>query len=558
MSDPVLPRRADACTATARGRRLRRRGLRLRPPPGPVRLDGAHAGDAPHRGRARRRRRPQHHRGRPRGPRGAAPLRRDPRAGLPVGRLPPLPGLRAHRPDRGVDPGRPGRVGAAPSTPVRGWRAAGRCGPRTRRCAGWPTWPGCPPEAGGCFVAGGTMGNLSALVAARATPGRPGRPGRRPGPTGGPSSRGLAAHSSVQASAGVMDADAGRRARRAAHRRRPRPGPGRGRRPGLRRGGHRRDDQPGPGRRPGRRSPTPVPQAGVWLHVDGAYGAGRPGRARRPGHRFAGIERADSFIVDPHKWLFAPFDACALLYRDPAGAKAAHAQHAGLPRRPQRERRLEPVRLRRPPDPPGAGPAVLVLAGRPRHAGLRRGRRALPGHRPGRRRPGPRRRPTSSWSSSRSCRSWPSAASGGPRPTTSPGPAACWIRDWRSSSPPPTPASTILRLCIVNPRTTVDDVAPRPRLAGLTGPRLQTLCRRPSASRPCPRGRLFSRDEAHIRDGRGGQLTGQGPHRFVVGSTAQEPGPAGHPPEARPLHQRRSRHHEPVAARRGVRHRGRG
>jgi L-2,4-diaminobutyrate decarboxylase len=44
--------------------------------------------------------------------------------------------------------------------------------------------------------------------------------------------------------------------------------------------------------------------------------------------RFDGIERADSFIVDPHKWLFAPFDSCALLYRDPAVARAAHTQHA--------------------------------------------------------------------------------------------------------------------------------------------------------------------------------------------------------------------------------------
>ncbi len=65
---------------------------------------------------------------------------------------------------------------------------------------------------------------------------------------------------------------------------------------------------------------------GWWMHVDGAYGAA--GLAA-PSVRalFNGIERADSYIVDPHKWLFAPFDCCALLYRDPAHARAAHRQH---------------------------------------------------------------------------------------------------------------------------------------------------------------------------------------------------------------------------------------
>jgi glutamate/tyrosine decarboxylase-like PLP-dependent enzyme len=66
---------------------------------------------------------------------------------------------------------------------------------------------------------------------------------------------------------------------------------------------------------------------GVWFHVDGAYGgAGLAAPSVRA--RYTGIERADSYIVDPHKWLFAPFDCCALLYRDPAEAKRAHTQHA--------------------------------------------------------------------------------------------------------------------------------------------------------------------------------------------------------------------------------------
>jgi len=67
---------------------------------------------------------------------------------------------------------------------------------------------------------------------------------------------------------------------------------------------------------------------GVWMHVDGAYG-GAALAAPSVRDRFAGIEHADSFIVDPHKWLFAPFDSCALLYRNPGLARAAHTQQAG-------------------------------------------------------------------------------------------------------------------------------------------------------------------------------------------------------------------------------------
>jgi len=69
-------------------------------------------------------------------------------------------------------------------------------------------------------------------------------------------------------------------------------------------------------------------ERGWWLHVDGAYGgAGLAAPTVRP--LFDGIEHADSFIVDPHKWLFAPYDCCALLYRDPEIARAALTQKAG-------------------------------------------------------------------------------------------------------------------------------------------------------------------------------------------------------------------------------------
>ena len=66
--------------------------------------------------------------------------------------------------------------------------------------------------------------------------------------------------------------------------------------------------------------------AGIWYHVDGAYGLAGI-LSDKTKYLFDGTELADSFIVDPHKWLFAPFDACALVYRNPALAKAAHTQH---------------------------------------------------------------------------------------------------------------------------------------------------------------------------------------------------------------------------------------
>jgi len=65
----------------------------------------------------------------------------------------------------------------------------------------------------------------------------------------------------------------------------------------------------------------------LWFHVDGAYGGAALFSDRRD--LLSGIRHADSFIVDPHKWLFAPLDCCALLYRDPATARHFLAQQAG-------------------------------------------------------------------------------------------------------------------------------------------------------------------------------------------------------------------------------------
>jgi aromatic-L-amino-acid decarboxylase len=68
-------------------------------------------------------------------------------------------------------------------------------------------------------------------------------------------------------------------------------------------------------------------QRGLWFHIDAAYGGGAlfSTTARS---LFDGIELADSLVVDPHKWLFGPYDCAALIYREPALAKAVHTQDA--------------------------------------------------------------------------------------------------------------------------------------------------------------------------------------------------------------------------------------
>jgi glutamate/tyrosine decarboxylase-like PLP-dependent enzyme len=185
---------------------------------------------------------------------------------------------------------------------------------------------GLPTTAGGVFVSGGTMGNLSALVAARhhaqaARP--PDEPHRRWAIVAGESS-----HTSMHTAAQVMDADLvlvpGTKMTGAALA------------PVLAELGDRvcavvsTAGSTNLGLVDDLSSVADVCQeAGVWLHVDGAYG-GAAMAAPSARWRFEGIDRVDSLIVDPHKWLFAPFDACALLYREPDRAAAAHTQHAGF------------------------------------------------------------------------------------------------------------------------------------------------------------------------------------------------------------------------------------
>jgi aromatic-L-amino-acid/L-tryptophan decarboxylase len=63
----------------------------------------------------------------------------------------------------------------------------------------------------------------------------------------------------------------------------------------------------------------------VWLHIDAAYG-GFANLTERGREWLQGIERADSITLDPHKWLYQPFEVGGLLMRDPVHlARAFHA-----------------------------------------------------------------------------------------------------------------------------------------------------------------------------------------------------------------------------------------
>ena len=186
---------------------------------------------------------------------------------------------------------------------------------------------GLPDSAGGTFVQGGTVGNLSALTTARHTAEqrRGGRPDRWVLVCSDD------AHSSLKHDARVMDVDI-----------RTVPVDAVGKMTGnaLRQvlDEHGTDDVFAVVATSGTTNYGIVDDLagvsqvcrdhGIWLHVDGAYG-GAALCAPSVRHLFDGIENVDSFIVDPHKWLFGPFDACALLYRDPELARAMHTQHAG-------------------------------------------------------------------------------------------------------------------------------------------------------------------------------------------------------------------------------------
>jgi glutamate/tyrosine decarboxylase-like PLP-dependent enzyme len=180
---------------------------------------------------------------------------------------------------------------------------------------------GLPAAAGGCFVQGGSAANLSALAVARETARRNGATGRLQmavsaqshssvantmrlldvdavvvptvddrmvGATVADAIRGVEGVCAVVATAGTTNA-------------------------GI------IDDLDGVA--------SVCRDRGLWMHVDAAYG-GAALLAPSAREQFRGIEHADSLVIDPHKWFYAPFDCAALLYRTPSLARAVHTQDA--------------------------------------------------------------------------------------------------------------------------------------------------------------------------------------------------------------------------------------
>jgi glutamate/tyrosine decarboxylase-like PLP-dependent enzyme len=186
---------------------------------------------------------------------------------------------------------------------------------------------GLPAGAGGAFVSGGSAGNLSALMVARDTAAH-----RRGGPAPDRPVFAISeeAHSSVGKALHVLGVEA-LLVPCEDHRL-----TGGGLQAALDRF-DRSDDVIGVVATSGTTNAGIIDDlAGVasiardrslWFHVDGAYG-GAALFAPSVRDRYDGIELADSFVVDPHKWLFAPFDCAALIYREPNLAKAVHTQDA--------------------------------------------------------------------------------------------------------------------------------------------------------------------------------------------------------------------------------------
>src|ERR1700728_3439780 len=158
---------------------------------------------------------------------------------------------------------------------------------------------GLPPGAGGCFVSGGSAANLSALVVAREVAKRRGGAagsGRRWRVAGSTD-----AHSSISSTLRILEMDP-LTVRTDDHRL-----TGAALRAAI-------EEDGDPSSIAAVVATSGTTNAGIIDDLAGVSAVCR--------------ELGASFIVDPHKWLFAPFDCAALLYREPALARSVHKQDA--------------------------------------------------------------------------------------------------------------------------------------------------------------------------------------------------------------------------------------
>ena len=202
------------------------------------------------------------------------------------------------------------------------WQEAGAAVAAENAALDWlRSLAGMPSETGGCFVSGGSAGNLSGLAVARDVWRQEHSLTGRLSVACAPS-----AHSSVRSAAALLDLDIVEV-----------PGDEHDRLTAAALAGVPRDGICAVVASAGATNTGAIDELdgvasvcaerGWWLHVDAAYGGGAlcvPEIAAR----FAGIEHADSLVIDPHKWLFTPLDCAALLYRDPAAAARTHRQSA--------------------------------------------------------------------------------------------------------------------------------------------------------------------------------------------------------------------------------------
>jgi glutamate/tyrosine decarboxylase-like PLP-dependent enzyme len=182
-------------------------------------------------------------------------------------------------------------------------------------------WLGLPEGAGGLFTSGGSAANLCAVVAAREAVGHPERP---------------VAYFSDQSHSSIERACRIAGFREDALRRIPSDADYRYDVAALSRAMQRDRDE---GRTPvlvsanGGATNTGVvdpldeladvcDRSGTWLHVDAAYG-GFAALTPRGADALAGLGRARSVTLDPHKWFFQPYETGCLLVRDPADLERA-------------------------------------------------------------------------------------------------------------------------------------------------------------------------------------------------------------------------------------------